>query len=408
MPRRTSIPRYTLHKATGQARARHNGRDIYFGTYDTPESHERYARFVAELAAQCFQEAPMPVAGVGDPDLTVSEVILAYLRHAKNYYGADSTEPTSLCAALKPVNELYGSSRVREFGPRSLKVVRDYMIKEQALSRNEINRRIGRIKRAFKWAVSEELVPPSVFHGLQSVTGLRSGRSAAKELPPVRPVAKETVELTLPMLAPPVAAICQLQMLTGMRPSEVCTMRRGDIDCSGKMWVYTPQDHKTKHLGLNREVPLGPQAQNILKPFMDRPSDAYLFRPEEAERWRNENRALRRNPNRKTKIFPCELRAREERKRKAKRTTTRAFRPCYTAETYRKAITYGIQKAQKAGLSIPHWFPYQTRHTYGTEVRKKFGLEASQVSLGHASADVTQVYAERNLALAAKVATEMG
>ena len=35
------------------------------------------------------------------------------------------------------------------------------------------NRRIGRIKRAFKWAVAEELIPPSVFHGLQAVAGCR-------------------------------------------------------------------------------------------------------------------------------------------------------------------------------------------------------------------------------------------
>ena len=48
------------------------------------------------------------------------------------------------------------------------------------------------------------------------------------------------------------------------------------------------------------------------------------------------------------------------------------------------------------------------RHTVGTAVRKRFGLEAAQVVLGHSQADVTQIYAERDLELAKQVAREMG
>lgn len=33
----------------------------------------------------------------------------------------------------------------------------------------------------------------------------------------------------------------------------------------------------------------------------------------------------------------------------------------------------------------------------GERIRSKFGLEASQVILGHAKADTTQIYAERDL-----------
>jgi site-specific recombinase XerC len=53
------------------------------------------------------------------------------------------------------------------------------------------------------------------------------------------------------------------------------------------------------------------------------------------------------------------------------------------------------------------WAPNQIRHTAATAVRKLFGLEASQVLLGHSSADVTQIYAEHNFELAA-VAKEVG
>ena len=57
---------------------------------------------------------------------------------------------------------------------------------------------------------------------------------------------------------------------------------------------------------------------------------------------------------------------------------------------------------------IPRWGPNRLRHNHGTLVRQVYGLEAAQVALGHARADVTQVYAEKNLTLAAKVAAEIG
>jgi integrase len=54
------------------------------------------------------------------------------------------------------------------------------------------------------------------------------------------------------------------------------------------------------------------------------------------------------------------------------------------------------------------WSPLQLRHTRGTEIRSKYGLEGAQVALGHSKADVTQLYAERDLALAHRIAAEIG
>ena len=54
------------------------------------------------------------------------------------------------------------------------------------------------------------------------------------------------------------------------------------------------------------------------------------------------------------------------------------------------------------------WSPLQLRHTAATMIRSRFGLEASQVVLGHARADVTQLYAERDLAKAHAVIAEIG
>ena len=62
----------------------------------------------------------------------------------------------------------------------------------------------------------------------------------------------------------------------------------------------------------------------------------------------------------------------------------------------------------KAWRKAHTWHPNQLRHTFGTRVRKQHGLEAAQVLLGHTLADVTQIYAEKNEALAATVAAKIG
>lgn len=51
MPKR-SKPAYSLHKATGQAQVRINGKDHYLGAYGSPESREIYEDLIAEWFAR--------------------------------------------------------------------------------------------------------------------------------------------------------------------------------------------------------------------------------------------------------------------------------------------------------------------------------------------------------------------
>lgn len=52
--------------------------------------------------------------------------------------------------------------------------------------------------------------------------------------------------------------------------------------------------------------------------------------------------------------------------------------------------------------------PHQLRHAAATATRARFGLEAAQVILGHDTADVTHVYADRDRARAKEVLQEIG
>jgi site-specific recombinase XerC len=92
------------------------------------------------------------------------------------------------------------------------------------------------------------------------------------------------------------------------------------------------------------------------------------------------------------------------------RKATRAGRKV-ARERLREAVRLhrgAVGAAAREAASVEHWHPNQLRHLQGTEVRRRYGLEAAQVVLGHSKADVTQVYAERDLALAERIAREVG
>jgi integrase len=100
-------------------------------------------------------------------------------------------------------------------------------------------------------------------------------------------------------------------------------------------------------------------------------------------------------------------------RRKPKSHARRAKRDRYDRDSYRRAITYAIQRVnrdrQQAGLpEIAKWCPLQLRHIRATEIRGAYGLEASQIWLGHKHADITQLYAEADFELGLQIAREVG
>jgi hypothetical protein len=57
---------------------------------------------------------------------------------------------------------------------------------------------------------------------------------------------------------------------------------------------------------------------------------------------------------------------------------------------------------------VPVWVPNQLRHSRLTEIRKRYGLEASRVCGGHREVGTTQHYAEQDRELARRVMAELG
>lgn len=96
-----------------------------------------------------------PTVAVADGGPTVNEVVLAYLRHAAEYYKDSPPEQQKIKLSVRPLKQLYGRQPAHSFDVLALEAVRDEMIK--TLARTTANIRIGVIKRLFKWAASKKL-----------------------------------------------------------------------------------------------------------------------------------------------------------------------------------------------------------------------------------------------------------
>ncbi|RKY08879.1 MAG: hypothetical protein DRP65_08525 [Planctomycetota bacterium] len=321
-------------------------------------------------------------------DGSVMSIVKAFCDYARNYYkdvdGNITTEAKRIEYATKPLVELYANLPAEEFGPLKLKQVRQRMI-DLGLARKTINDRIACIKRLFRWAASEELVSAGVYLALLTVEGLKRGRSGARETKKVLPVPEAHVYAVLPYTTPVVAAMIELQLLTGMRSTEICILRPCDIETSGKIWFYRPAFYKSQYLDRKNEkvICIGPKGQKILRPFLKRKITDYCFCPTESEGKRNGN------------------------------GTNKEFNERYDRRTYRKAVQYAIRKAQRAGVKVGNrrvlmWTPHQLRHTATTRAAKEFGIEIAKAATGHAHISTTQIYAERDLDAAMKVALKFG
>jgi integrase len=265
---------------------------------------------------------------------------------------------------------------------------------EAGLTRRSINGRVSRVKRLYRWASEQELVPPSTYHGLLAVRGLQRGRSAARETEPVTTVPEEHVKAVLPFLTPQVRAMAEAQELAAMRPQDVRNLRTGDLDMSGDVWVYSPFTHKTEHHGHVRRIALGPRAQAVLRPFL-KPSapSAYVFTPAEAVNALRAERAGRR----KTRRTPSELR------RGRKDHPLRAPGGLYSKAGYEGAIARACRRA-----GVPPWGPNRLRHNCATRVRRLYGLDGAAAVLGHKLGLVSEVYAEADFQRAVEIMRAIG
>ena len=440
-PRRT--PTYRLHKPSGRAVVRLNGRDVYLGAHGSPESRAEYDRVIGEWLAAGRRDVDRPGQRRSVSAMTVARLCAAFDEFAQTHYrkpdGSTTSEVGNYAMVIRILVRLYSGVGVDDFGPLALKATRQAMI-DAGWSRKVVNRMVGRVRRIFKWGAEAEIVLPSTVNALATVAGLSRGRTDARETEPVTPVHDSRVDAIKPYVSDQVWAMIEIQRLTGARAGEIVSMTREQIDITGKVWIYRPDHHKTAHRGKSRSIPLGPKAQAVLEPYVyaiERAVDAPLFSPAEAEAKRlDERHAQRKTPahhgntrkpmNRRRRRAPSDRYTVNTYRRAIHRACDRVFElPAELARHYVKPEgarktrretdaewreRIGVEAwndAQKM-VADARWNPHQLRHAAITRIQREYGIEKARIIAGHATAMTTDIYVEADTQAAIEIMGMVG
>ena len=354
MPKKYHVPKYALHKRSGQARVRINGVEHWLGPFGSDASKARYDELVAKLLADRHDK---------DAGLTVNQLVALFWRFCKTRYGRKGRgrwgEAINWRRVLRWLRQRHGKELAASFGPRKLQAMLNDMPSEMGWARRYCNENLQRIKRVFKWGASLEYLPITTYQALTTVEGLRRGVTDARETAPILPVDDDVVQATVPSMRPIIRDMVLFQRATGCRPGELVRIRPCDVDRSGDIWRIRLGDHKTAHHDKTRIIYVGPRAQEILAKYLLRLPEVWCFQSRPGTR--------------------------------------------YSTDSYRRAVHRAAERAKQ-----PRWSPNQLRHTAGTEVRAAFGLESVQAVLGHSHMKVSEVYAQRHEALAIEAAKKLG
>jgi integrase len=210
---------------------------------------------------------------------------------------------------------------------------------------------VGFIKTLYRWGVRKKLVDKALTAEILSVPSLQYSERI-KENPDRKAAKPEDIEAVLPHVPEQIADMIVLQTLTGLRPSELCNMKAGEICTDANLFgenepVFKPVHHKTKWKGKDRAVPLGDVEMAIIRKYLPGTGEqGYLF---------------------------CNL--------------TR-FRDKPINE---RVFSHFIANAIKAhGLN--KFTPYQVRHTNATWVSKMLDRDHARAQMGHTTEAMTQKY----------------
>ena len=329
-------------------------------------------------------------------------------RHQRSDIRTQDGNPTEEFKTVQRIMRLlrsnFGRTDASEFKALRFKAIRQIIAengvsetKPAPICRYVVNKYCRHIIRAFKLAAENEKLSADNYQSMKAVETLRKGRTDARETDPIKPVSLETIEKTKQHLHGIAADMVRLQLLTAMRPGELCQLKPSCIDRSGDIWLFTPEHHKNEHRDQDRIVCIGQEAQDILRPYLLRDPNAFCFDPSEAV----EQQRRKRNLERTTPSNQGNYQG----KTKVKRNPKRQAGKCYTTRSYRRVIHRACDAA-----GIPRWSPNRIRKTAGTIIRKASGsLEASQAVLGHKSKSTTErFYAELDVSLAADVMRQIG
>lgn len=332
------IPKLAIHSSR-QWHVRIAGKSHYLGK-DLEVAERKYR----DLIIEHYGPASHYIPGHGSQRtgaVTVETLITRYVKHrlatCDQRYQKKTEE--NYRPVSTPLIEVYGTLPAEEFGPKAFKSVRAIMAGVDGRSTGYVNKLCTRLKAAWKWGVSEELVSESAYRRLCTVPGLEPGELGLSDGREVVPVPDKLYQATLPYLSETCADFLKLLWICGARPGELVDLTPAELVKDGEFYVYRPKRHKTRKKNKLRAIVFGEESQAILKKYWPGKNDERFF-------------------------------------------------GCYgDSGVIRKAV---YRACDRAGLK--RWHPYQLRHAAVTRISLEHGKEVAQAVAGHAKPLMTDNY----------------
>ena len=399
MPRlvhRLPVPR--LHKPSGRARLRIDGKEIWLGVFGSLEAKREYDRIIDLFKAngrklppnpspvpntqiEPIREVPTPKRERIPPRpasrVTITMLIAQFStwsdRHYRKLDGTHTRANENFRCATKPLRKMFGTLPVESFGPSKLLALRESWI-EKGLARKTINGMVRRVRQIFKWGISRELIPFEVYARLQMVETLQPGRGGVESPGTRGSVPLELIEKTIPHLPLLIQAFVVVAYHSGCRVGELASLTTGMLDRSGEVWIADLADHKTAHKGKRRRLYFGPKAQIALQPWLlpDQPEEP-IFSPLRVDE--------------------------KQKKRRGKKRPGRTYFRNSLGQVLRRAI-------RRAG--IEPWTLGQLRHSAAVRITDEFDLETARQLLGYSDASMTRHYSQDANHAAKEAARKIG
>jgi integrase len=390
---RCSAPTLRIHKKTGHARCRIDGREYWLGRAGTPECEARYRALItrwARATTDAVGVSESPVVPPQSGPTTIAAALAQYLVEIKGDAAGEKLRKHArwwLARSLAATLSQYSAVRLGDFGPKmfsrwvegvaSSPMPHKRAGKEVPRTTTHVRKIVAEMLRFVEWCVAGEIVGADKLVALRSVK--RLPLSSARSPVVRRPVDDAAIRKTTAKLPPVFAAIVTVCRHSAARPGEVLAIKPGEIDrtSSRGVWVWRPAKHKTQRFGRERVVVLGPRCIAALEPWLAGvPDDATVFTTDCIKRARSAN--------------TIRLRSR------------RSLVPI-TASDLRRAVRIACEAA-----GVPTWTPYSLRHSGLTEFRAVGGVDAAQIQAGHSQASTTERYAGADLGRAIEAARICG
>jgi integrase len=389
----------------------HNGRERVWwdGEWHDlgPEGSTEAKAKLARLTVLWAKDPTAPLRPKAD--YLVDELCRDYLASDDSPAEGQQRERVALAATL--LTERYTGVPVADFGPADLEAWQAWLCETPSskypdrarFNITTVKDLVWTVRRIWKWGVRKRGVAVEKHQALLTTEWPKFG--AAREPKVVEPADPAAVRAILPHLRPPPRAMVVLQLATGARPNELCGMRAGDVQRSGRIhidgagvhdldqlgvWVCVLAQHKTRWKRKPRWLTFGPDVWPILEPFLQRGPEEFCFSPQESTAAMREERKVERKSrsggsggNRKRPAAEPKLKP----------------GPRYSPRTYLQAV-----KRACVAAGVAEFAPYQLRHAAAAEIKALFDLDAVQALLGHHTKTMAEHYGGVAFRKAAEVA----